>query len=266
MALAVAAATAGVGEAFVAAPVARTGPLPPSSSSWASCRAASRGGGRGAGVNMIVGAEAQVAETTNLLFAQMAGCTGLISAGYKITWDKGEEAEEGEDGEEKEVDIFRDTALRYMGYANEVGEAFRPLIPAFAVVASYGVAIAYVSADAVAKGFKCAKESDSKTCALPASFDVLTFQMLASVVFPGFTINRWVAFVEYLLQASDLESQFPGVGGWLPTAAGLGLIPFIVAPLDNLVEEVLDRTIRPVLLDKFPTCELEPIFGAEPLP
>lgn len=23
------------------------------------------------------------------------------------------------------VDIFRDTALRYMGYANEVGEAFR---------------------------------------------------------------------------------------------------------------------------------------------
>lgn len=38
----------------------------------------------------------------------------------------------------------------------------RPLIPAFAVVASYGVAIAYVSADAVAKGFKCAKESDSK--------------------------------------------------------------------------------------------------------
>ncbi|CAN0168442.1 unnamed protein product, partial [Ectocarpus fasciculatus] len=61
-----------------------------------------------------------------------------------------------------QVDIFRDTALRYMGYANEVGEAFRPLIPAFAVVASYGVAIAYVSADAVAKGFKCAKESDSK--------------------------------------------------------------------------------------------------------
>lgn len=38
----------------------------------------------------------------------------------------------------------------------------RPLIPAFAVVASYGVAIAYVSADAAAKGFTCAKDSDSK--------------------------------------------------------------------------------------------------------
>ncbi|CAM9999152.1 unnamed protein product, partial [Laminaria digitata] len=96
------------------------------------------------------------------LHPSQSGCTGLISAGYKITWDKGAEEEEGEEGEEGEVDIFRDTALRYMGYANEVGEAFRPLIPGFAVVVSYAVAIAYVSADAVAKGFKCSKESDSK--------------------------------------------------------------------------------------------------------
>lgn len=36
-------------------------------------------------------------------------------------------------------------------------------------------------------------------------------------------------------------SQLPGVSGWLPTAAGLALIPFIVAPLDNLVEEVSKR-------------------------
>lgn len=33
------------------------------------------------------------------------GCTGLISAGYKITWDKGAEGEEVEEdeGEAKEV-------------------------------------------------------------------------------------------------------------------------------------------------------------------
>ncbi|CAN0451134.1 unnamed protein product, partial [Hapterophycus canaliculatus] len=40
------------------------------------------------------------------------------------------------------------------------------------------------------------------------------------------------------LVAVQRNPQFPGVSGWLPTAAGLGLIPFIVAPLDNLVEEV----------------------------
>lgn len=45
----------------------------------------------------------------------------------------------------------------------------------------------------------------------------------------------------HLLSSFDGMVQFPGVSGWLPTAAGLGLIPFIVAPLDNLVEEVSRR-------------------------
>ncbi|CAM9215108.1 unnamed protein product [Discosporangium mesarthrocarpum] len=207
-----------------------------------------------------------------------AGCTGLIGAGYKITWDKGAEGEGVEEGEQEdgEVDIFRDTALRYLGYANECGEAFRPLIPEAAVLLSYGVAIAYVSADAIYKGYQCSRDSKPNftgeekfgpsVCALPASFDVLTFQMLASVVFPGFTINRWVAFIAFMINYLDLNTQIPGLIDWFPTAAGLALIPFIVAPLDNLVEEMLDRTIRPALMKQFPLCELEPIFGAEPLP
>ncbi|CAM9622459.1 unnamed protein product [Ascophyllum nodosum] len=224
---------------------------------------------------MLTGTEGQLADSANdLLFAQMAGCTGLLTAGYKITWDKGEEGEEDEDeGSEnprapRQVDIYRETALRYLGYANEVGEAFRPLVPEAVVIASYGVAISYVTADAISKGVACAKNSGSTTCALPASFDVLTFQMLASVVFPGFTINRWVAVVDHLVSAYDLEAQVPGVGTWLPTAAGLAFIPFIVKPLDNLVELMLDKTIRPMLVKVFPACKLEPIFGMEldPLP
>lgn len=63
--------------------------------------------------------------------------------------------------------------------------------------------------------------------------------MLASVIFPGFTINRWVTFVTYLEQTLHLKGQVPDeVYTYLPTAAGLLLIPFIVAPLDNLVELV----------------------------
>lgn len=37
----------------------------------------------------------------------------------------------------------------------------RPLVPELAVIASYGVAISYVTADAISKGVTCAKESDS---------------------------------------------------------------------------------------------------------
>ena len=41
---------------------------------------------------------------------------------------------------EKEYDIFRDSLLRYMGYANECGEAFVAWLPAWGVPATYGVA------------------------------------------------------------------------------------------------------------------------------
>ena len=201
----------------------------------------------------------------------------MIGVGYKITFDKEAEGETevGEDAADKEVDIYRDTAVRYLGYANECGEAFRPLVPGYIVTLSYAVAIAYVSADAISKGFKCNKESaanfegtgKSNLCAFPATLDVLTFQLLASVALPGFTINRWVAFVTYVINTIHLQDSVPEVVfNNLPTALGLALIPFIVAPLDNLVEEVLDKTTRPFLSKTFPLCELEPIYGAEPLP
>lgn len=40
------------------------------------------------------------------------------------------------------------------GYANEVGESFRAIVPVSLVWTSYGVATAYVTADAIDKGKK----------------------------------------------------------------------------------------------------------------
>ncbi|XP_078687661.1 mitochondrial fission process protein 1-like [Branchiostoma floridae x Branchiostoma belcheri] len=51
-------------------------------------------------------------------------------------------------GTKKEVDIYRDTLVRYLGYANEVGESFRALVPVSVVWGSYAVATAYCTADA----------------------------------------------------------------------------------------------------------------------
>ena len=53
-------------------------------------------------------------------------------------------ADSGEEVSKKEVDIYRDTPLRYLGYANEVGEAFRALVHVNWVKLSYGVASVYV--------------------------------------------------------------------------------------------------------------------------
>lgn len=44
--------------------------------------------------------------------------------------------------------------LLFIGYANEVGESFRPLIPKKIVNLSYGIAISYVIADCTDKTIK----------------------------------------------------------------------------------------------------------------
>merc|ERR1711934_949752 len=90
-----------------------------------------------------------------------------------------------------EVDIYRDTPLRYLGYANEVGEAFRALMHVRWVRATYGVASAYVLADTYDKGVKQSKEPGAVTSKVAiAAVDTLLWQALASVIVPGFTINR----------------------------------------------------------------------------
>jgi hypothetical protein len=53
---------------------------------------------------------------------------------------------------QKEYDVFKDSTLRFAGYANEVGEAFRPIIPKQLVLFTYGVAFVYGTADAGHKG------------------------------------------------------------------------------------------------------------------
>ena len=148
-----------------------------------------------------------------------------------------------------EVDIYRDTALRYAGYANEVGEAFAPLTPGWCVPFSYAVAITYVIADTVDKtkkvldGTKYSGEN-LNTCAAIEGVDALIWQLAASVALPGYTIHQLVAIVVALLDASGVDQT--GVISALPTACGLAMIPFIVKPLDELAEVAMDVTFRKV--------------------
>ena len=60
-------------------------------------------------------------------------------------------ANSGEKDPNAPYDIYRDSPLRYMGYANEVGEAFAAFVGETGVVASYGVAGASPLASSVAR-------------------------------------------------------------------------------------------------------------------
>jgi hypothetical protein len=59
-------------------------------------------------------------------------------------------------------DLYKHSPLRYLGYANELGEAFRSFLPKSVVVASYVVASGYALGDAVDKGYTAYKKPDDK--------------------------------------------------------------------------------------------------------
>ncbi|XP_067014841.1 mitochondrial fission process protein 1 [Anabrus simplex] len=148
---------------------------------------------------------------------------------------------------ESQADLFRDTPVRLIGYANEVGEAFRPLVHVFWVRLSYGIASAYVVADTIHKTVKMnQKEFESEKArrfgVFYAATDTLLWQSLASVIIPGFTINRICAGSLYLLNRTTKLPQT--TRKWITTAIGLSCIPFIFKPIDNFVDYTMDNTIR----------------------
>ena len=111
---------------------------------------------------------------------------------------------------EKEYDIYRDSLLRYCGYANEVGEAFRAQTAHMTykgfngpVSLTYAIATAYCAADALDKGIVIAKVLflfefiftrffflGKKTGKVMGALDAFAWQIAASVAIPGFTIHQ----------------------------------------------------------------------------
>uniref|UniRef100_A0AC11EM16 Mitochondrial fission process 1 n=1 Tax=Ovis aries TaxID=9940 RepID=A0AC11EM16_SHEEP len=132
------------------------------------------------------------------------------------------------------------------GYANEVGEAFRSLVPAAVVWLSYAVSSSYVLADAIDKGKKArdvpGPEAGRSSRVTVAVVDTFVWQALASVAIPGFTINRVCAASLYILSSA---TRWPlAVRKWTTTALGLLAIPVIIHPIDRSVDFLLDSSLR----------------------
>lgn len=151
------------------------------------------------------------------------------------------------------TDIFRDTPVRLLGYANEVGEAFRALVHINAVRLSYAIASAYVVVDTTDKVLKadkvkCLDAKAHQRKLLNTAVDTLVWQALASVIIPGFTINRVCALSLFLLKRYSSLSL--NTCKWTTTGVGLSCIPFIVSPIDHGVHVLMDKTLRQWVLTK----------------
>ena len=155
----------------------------------------------------------------------------------------------------QEYNIFRDSLLRYCGYANEVGESFRYQYPRF-VVPSYIIAATYCLGDASSDVYKIMSEDENndearkdtrskEVRAAIVGFDTLLWQGLASVAIPGGIINMIVRSSRFAVARTTGLPIL--ISRWLPTAMGLGSVPIIITPIDNFVDYALDNSTRKML-------------------
>jgi mitochondrial fission process protein 1 len=146
-------------------------------------------------------------------------------------------------------DPLRDGPLRYCGYANEMGEAFAAWLPPLGVPASYAIAILYVLVDTYDKASAAHRQAQglhSSTHSTHAAdpeaarriitlltseraVDTLIWQMLASVIIPGFVIHEVVYYIHLALlvvmHLDNLQQAPPALVGVISTAATASSLP-----------------------------------------
>lgn len=156
----------------------------------------------------------------------------------------------------KNVDPYRETSLRYMGYANELGEAFTTYLPEWGLPASYCIAASYVMFDTIDKGEKAyqgAEEEDKIVDTLRISTETLTWQMLASVFWPGSIIRVIVNMAASIISTNSMDDN--QVMHFLPTLIGISAIPMIVKPIDSTVDKIMEGSISKVIHGEIKTPE-----------
>lgn len=137
--------------------------------------------------------------------------------------------------------------LRFTTYSSEFGEGIRKMSSPKVVKFLYGVSFTYVGLDILCKTTKHLDVSKENMAKIPNNMityqlaDSITWHSLASFALPSLTIHQTVHQSHNLckyFKASARTTRF------LPAIIGIGVIPFIIHPIDHSVDYVYDNFIR----------------------
>jgi len=154
-----------------------------------------------------------------------------------------------------EFDLFRSKPLRYFGLANEFFKSLRPL--SSCTIGNIGgiITMSYIFSDVFEKSRKVAavnnktvmdKKEPADTVQHKvgvAAGDALLWQTMASVLFPGIILDA------ARLTTCRFVSHACASRHWVRTApaiVALAILPFIIDPIDNVTDQIMDKTYRPI--------------------
>ncbi|BGO97371.1 Mitochondrial 18 kDa protein [Rhodotorula toruloides] len=151
------------------------------------------------------------------------------------------------------------SSTRYLAYSSDVGESFRPVVAPRAVTAAYGISWAYVTGDVAYEGYKArmrahemAPEAVQQVVGLTVAKRAI-FQATASMLLPSLTIHTIVKYSALWVKKQGIQSI--RIRQWLPSALGLGMIPFLPTLFDEPVEQAVDSTFDRIERSLYPDAD-----------
>jgi fission process protein 1 len=142
---------------------------------------------------------------------------------------------------EKEYDIYKDSYLRFLGYSNEIGEAFRKITSKNFVAFTYILEFAYFAGDTLHKGHKAyhdPKSADNKYYyVIKHSGYTVLWQFFATCLIPALAINIVVGRVHNILTYKKFSQK---TIRYTPLSIGLLMIPLFNIYIDPIVGDSLD--------------------------
>lgn len=122
--------------------------------------------------------------------------------------------------------------IRPLAYSNEVGESFRHVYPKV-IPYAYALSFGYVGLD-IARNVMNSKHKKQQF------LDSTCFHLSASIVLPTATIYSISHISKQLCFSLPNRYRI-----WLPVVTSLSSIPFIIHPIDNSTDRIMNKYIRP---------------------
>ena len=132
--------------------------------------------------------------------------------------------------------------IRYSAYSSDVGEAFRPVLPSWAVNCFYGISFGYVAGDVAWTGYLEKERKSSDMMIARQCTETTVFQLIASLAIPTAAIHTTVHQTHAAL--TRLPKAPPLVHRWGPSAVGLmmmPLLPLVDPPVERATEYLFDN-------------------------
>ena len=74
--------------------------------------------------------------------------------------------------------------------------------------------------------------------------DTIIWQSLATIIIPSYVIHKIVYFTKDLIKDVEIINKYKILKDYLPSVVGILSIFFIMQPIDDLVDYIMDNTIR----------------------